>query len=191
MSEKDRLKWDARYGTSGYIYGSDPAPFIVEQRAGLPEGGRALDVAAGEGQNAVYLAGEGFSVEALDISAVGLRKARALAEEKNVVIQPRLWDLERSFVPEGPYDVIICMHYKQQTLAEPIADALAPGGVVLIELATVNNLELHKHPSRPYCVESNELMGWFPTLQLRSYREGIFNNQAVARVVAQKPAAKE
>ncbi|MCA9670344.1 MAG: methyltransferase domain-containing protein [Myxococcales bacterium] len=188
MSEADRLKWDARYSTGDYVYGAQPAPLLVEQRALLPDGGRALDIACGEGRNAVYLAKQGFEVDAIDISAVGLRKARELAEGNGVEIRVGLHDLEQGSLPEGPFDVVLCIHYKQRDLVDAISEALAPGGVLVVEIATVDNLELHKHPSRRFLVARNELLAWFPTLRPLHYREGVFHGSHVAQLIAQKPS---
>lgn len=187
MGEADRLKWDARYSTSDFVYGGEPAPLLVEQRALLPKRGRALDIACGEGRNAVYLAREGFEVDAVDISAVGLRKAKRLAEDSGVEIRIGLYDLEQRALPEGPFDVIACIHYKQRDLVPGITEALAPGGVLVVEIATLDNLEISKRPSRGFLVARNELLGWFPALRPLHYREGIFHGSHVAQLIAQKP----
>lgn len=187
MSGTERESWDQRYSAPGYIYGDKPAKLLVEQQDVLPESGRALDIACGEGQNAVFLARRGLDVEALDISAVALRKAQALATNNGVSIKPRLWDLKQSYLPEGPFDVIVAFHYKQEDLAPRIVESLAQGGVLLMEINTVENLKLHRRPTRQYLVEPNELLTWFPTLFVLTYREGIEDNHAVAQLVARKP----
>ena len=70
--------WDERYAGEGYFYGTEPNDFLREHAATIPSGGRVLCLAEGEGRNAVFLAERGFSVVALDQSAVGLRKALQL-----------------------------------------------------------------------------------------------------------------
>jgi 2-polyprenyl-3-methyl-5-hydroxy-6-metoxy-1,4-benzoquinol methylase len=187
LSEQDRIKWDQKYAGDDFLFGEEASLYLVEVAAQLPPTGRALDIASGEGQNAVYLAQRGLSVTALDISAMGLRKAKILADKHGVALELRLWDLERSLLPPGPFDAIVCMHYKQQSLAPRITQALAPGGVLLMELATVKNLERHQRPPRPFLVESNELMCWFPELVLVSYEERLYDNRFVAQLVARKP----
>ena len=52
--------WDERYSASGYAYGTEPNEFLVEEHGRLPEKGRILCLAEGEGRNAVYLARQGF-----------------------------------------------------------------------------------------------------------------------------------
>lgn len=185
-ADDERRRWDERYSLPGYAFGEEPCQFLVDQRELLPAGGRALDIAAGEGRDAVYLARLGFEVEAIDISAVGLRKAQQLAEKHAVSsrLKPRLWDLKRSFLPPGPFQLITWMHYMQRDLAPEIPAHLAPGGVLLIELATIHNLKLHRRPTREHLLQPNELIAWFPELSLLFYREGIFDGHAVAQLAA-------
>jgi tellurite methyltransferase len=188
LSEDERRKWDERYSGDDYVNGHSASQFLMEHQAILPPSGRALDVAAGEGQNAVFLAERGLEVEAIDISTVGLRKAQQLAEQRGTSIKVRLWDIKRSFLPEGPFAVILCLHYMQRNLAPKIWECLAPNGLLFMELATLENLKLHKRPSREYLLERNELLTWFPDLFVIAYREGLFDGHAVAQLVGRRRA---
>ena len=69
-----------------YLYGTEPVVLLADHVDELPAG-KALVLAAGEGRNAVFLAEHGFDVLAVDASAKGLEKARALASEKGVEIE--------------------------------------------------------------------------------------------------------
>lgn len=187
-ADEERRRWDQRYSGPGYVFGEDPTKLLVEQRHLLPPSGRALDIAAGEGKDAVYLARQGFEVEAIDISTVGLRKAQRLARQHGVEdrLKVRLWDVKQSYLPPGPFDVVTCMHYMQRDLAPRITEHLAPGGVLVMELATIENLKLHRRPTREHLLQPNELITWFPELLMLVYREGIFDDHAVAQLVAKK-----
>ena len=154
MSEADRTKWDARYAAHEYIFGTEARALVRE--APLLAAGRALDVACGEGQNAVFLAQRGLSVEALDISPAGIAKARALAELRGVSVDFRAVDLE-SFAPQGPYHVIVCTHYLDRALFPKLEAALAPGGVFIGEWP----LTLRSFPVAP-----DEPPRWFPSLRV-------------------------
>ena len=79
MDEAARAKWDERYGSDEFVYGCDPEPFLVKQVSGL-EPGTALCLAAGEGRNAVYLAGRG------EEGADGRMAALARLEVENQLI---------------------------------------------------------------------------------------------------------
>ena len=72
-SERDKVFWDKKYGTEAYIFGKEPVAFLREHIDVLPKG-KALDVAMGEGRNAVFLAKNGFEVDGCDISEIAVKK---------------------------------------------------------------------------------------------------------------------
>ena len=73
----DAEAWDERYAASDLVWSAAPNQFVAAELADLPPG-RALDLAAGEGRNALWLAGRGWRVVAVDFSGVAIEKARAL-----------------------------------------------------------------------------------------------------------------
>ena len=82
----DEAGWDERYAAAELIWTAEPNRFVVAELTGLPPG-RALDLGAGEGRNAIWLAEQGWDVTAVDFSAVGLDKGRAVAARRGVRIQ--------------------------------------------------------------------------------------------------------
>ncbi|MDA8621947.1 methyltransferase domain-containing protein [Psychrosphaera sp.] len=85
--------WDNEYDTDEYVYGKLPNDFLKSHYNSIPKG-KVLLLAEGEGRNAVFLAKLGYSVTAVDISSVGLKKAEKLAKENNVIIETICADLE-------------------------------------------------------------------------------------------------
>ena len=81
----DCRSWDARYETVGLVWTAEPNRLLVAEVTGLPAG-RALDLGAGEGRNAVWLAEQGWQVTAVDYSRVGIDKGRALAAQRGVEV---------------------------------------------------------------------------------------------------------
>jgi ubiquinone/menaquinone biosynthesis C-methylase UbiE len=79
----DAAYWDERYAASELVWSAEPNRFVAETCADLPPG-RALDLAAGEGRNAIWLAQRGWTVTAADFSKVGLEKGRRLAAHAGV-----------------------------------------------------------------------------------------------------------
>ncbi len=79
----DAEAWDERYRTSELVWSAGPNIFVAAELAGLPPG-RAVDLAAGEGRNAIWLAQQGWQVTAVDFSQAGLDKGRTLAGEDAV-----------------------------------------------------------------------------------------------------------
>lgn len=138
--------WDRRYLEEGWAYGTRPNAWLAAQARRLPQGGRALVPAAGEGRDAVWLATQGLDVLAVDLSAVGLRKAEHLAAARGVTIQTSVVDLAEWTWPERAFDVVVAsfVHLPPGVRAPvhaAMADALAPGGGLVIEAFAPRQLE--------------------------------------------------
>ena len=155
MADADRTKWDARYAAGGEL--DQPSPLLSLVADALPVRGRALDVAGGAGRNALWLARRGLDVTVVDISGVGLAIARDRAAAAGLALTTIEADLEVEPLPAGPWDLIASFHYLQRELFERFADAVAPGGVLVVAHATLRNLERHARPSRRYLLEEGEL----------------------------------
>jgi SAM-dependent methyltransferase len=136
--------WDDRYGAAEYVYGTDPSDFLAERYSVLPSGGRVVCLADGEGRNGVFLASRGMAVTSVDSSAVGLAKARRLAEERQVPLEIVVADLATWDLGEACWDaaVSIWAHLPipvRASLHPRLVRALRPGGVLLLE---------HYHPNQ-------------------------------------------
>lgn len=126
-AKEDRKIWDKRYDTEEYLFGKEPNSFLKEHMGILPKG-KALELAMGEGKDAVFLAKNGYEVDGCDISEVAIKKAYKLAEENNVKINALVVDLEKYEIPEGRYDLITCFYYLQRSLIPQIKKGLKAGG---------------------------------------------------------------
>jgi SAM-dependent methyltransferase len=136
MSELDR--WQTRFGVPDYVFGKEPNAFLEAQAPLLRGLKTALSVADGEGRNGVWLAEQGLDVLAVDFSAVALRKARALAEERGVRLTTELADITTWHWPAQAFDVIVAIFIFVPPAARPayfanLKKALKPGGLLLIE----------------------------------------------------------
>ena len=140
----DSEEWDQRYAGTGLVWTAEPNRFAVAELQDLAPG-RALDVAAGEGRNAVWLASRGWQVTAVDFSAAGLDKGRRLAEARGVAVDWVHADV-RDYQPEAASFQLVLVAYLQLREAEldgvlrRAATALAPGGVLLVVGHDVTNL---------------------------------------------------
>ncbi len=188
-SGKDREKWDRRFSGSDFIYGTEPAGFLADNVELLPAKGRALDVAAGEGRNAVFLARHGLEVEAVDISEVGLEKAQRLAEAAGVTIRTIVADLGDYSIPKQRYDVVVVINYLERDLIDDLKSALRPGGLVIYETYTVAQLDIPEahHLRREYLLELGELQAMFEDFEILEYTETADDHKAVASLIARKP----
>lgn len=185
MADEDREKWDERYARGEHVQGQAPG-WLRELDAELPNEGAALDVAAGAGRIAVWLARRGLAVTAVDISPVGLALARETARDEGVRIETVVSDLEREELPKGPFQIAACFHYRQRDLFPEIRGRLAEGGFVIAELPTLRNLERNAKPSRRWLSEPNELLRDLGGLEVVYYREGWLGGMHRARLVARK-----
>lgn len=131
--------WDERYGVPDYVFGTEPNGFLRSQEARVRGHGKALCVADGEGRNGVWLAGLGLEVTAIDSSAVGQEKARALAAERGVVLETVLVDVEDYRWPENGFDLVVgifiqfCGPAARARMFEGMKRALSPGGTLILE----------------------------------------------------------
>lgn len=141
----DRHAWDDRYRDREWLWTVDANRFVVQEIAGLKPG-RALDLAAGEGRNAVWLAKQGWAVTAVDFSAVALERASDLAAHEGVAIETIEADLQ-TYTPEtGSYDLVVLayLHLPPELLQAVLGratDALADGGTVVIVGHDLTNIE--------------------------------------------------
>ena len=123
--------WDARYAASAP--GTPGPPTALVDRLDLvPTAGRALDVACGRGTVAVWLAQRGFDVDAVDAAPSGLALGARLAAREGVAVRWVEADLTRGLPVSGPYDVVVCQRYRDPTLYPALAEALAPGGLLVL-----------------------------------------------------------
>jgi SAM-dependent methyltransferase len=132
--------WDERYRSRGALWSGKPNPHLVAEASDLTPGS-ALDVGAGEGADAIWLAGRGWRVTAVDLSPVALGRASAHASELGADIAGRIdWVHEdvTSWNPgSGRYDLVSAQYIHllpapRQAMLEHLAAAVAPGGSLLI-----------------------------------------------------------
>ncbi len=128
-------RWDERYDHERYFYGRTPNFFVAEQLPLLAKG-RGLYLAEGEGRNVVFAAGLGHHAVAVDGSAVGRRKALALAEDRGVGIHYHVADIMEHGWDEQTWDhAVLCFVHvdpeDRPELHRRVAACLRPGGTLV------------------------------------------------------------
>lgn len=172
MAEADRLRWNERYA-HGEIDLS-PVPRLVQLEHFLhPAPGapaRALDLACGAGRNALYLAGLGYTVDAWDVSEVGLAHLRRAAQERGLAarVRVRQVDLEGAPLPVARYDLVLDTYFLDRRLLPAMPAAVKPGGLMFMETL----LSTPQKPGRPdYYLQPGELRAAFPGFAALYYEE--------------------
>ena len=161
--KEDIDRWNQKFAGRALNAQPEPDNLLVEC-PWLPPAGKALDIASGSGQNAVYLAQLGFDVTAIDGSKVGMELATRLAEHCSVNITAVVADLD-DYNPQGNFDLIIVFHYLNRELFGKLASRLNPGGILAVK--TFNQDFLDKRPTfnPDYVLKPGELSGTFTGLE--------------------------
>jgi tellurite methyltransferase len=172
VSEEERTRWDRRYATGGYLPRTHPSPFLLGWLDRIPVG-RALDIATGTGRHALALAEAGYAVDAVDISAVAIERARLEGARRGLEVDWVVADLGEAALPDDGYDLITVLRYRDPDLWPRLVSALAPDGWVLVE----HHLRTHREdvvgPSDTFRLAPGELLAAFGDLRIVHYSETV------------------
>jgi SAM-dependent methyltransferase len=134
------MVWDRRYAAAdGYLFGRSPNRFLAAEAHRLKPGQRVLCLADGEGRNGTYLAARGLEVLSVDLSAVAIIKARALAAERGVTLKLEEADLATWQWPIEAFDAVVAIFIQfagpdlRRRIFGNIEGSLKPGGFLLLE----------------------------------------------------------
>jgi len=192
MSQSDRLKWNERYSKGAYAGRTHPSALLAEWIDRVPRG-RALDVACGAGRNALFLASHGFEVDAFDISAEALARAREQANQANLNINWIEQDLDEPLSLDAQYALILIIRYVNLPLIRRLKRNLAPGGFLICEEHLVSDADVVGPSNNAFRVQPGALRLLARGLRIHFLEETVVMDpdnrpSAVARLVAQKPA---
>lgn len=156
----DSTGWDERYAASDLVWSAGPNMFLPPLVESLVPGS-ALDIACGEGRNAIWLARQGWDVTGVDFSPVGIGKAQRLADDSDVdwVVADVV-----SYAPPRTFDLVIIfyLHVADDAFASVLAhaiDAVAPGGTLFGVGHALRNLTAGSGgPQVPEILWSEELI---------------------------------
>ena len=145
FAEDRRNYWDERWAAEGDIFGLEPNRFVFEALGDVPPG-KVLDLGAGQGRNAVWLATRGHEVTAVDLSSVATDRAEELARRVGVRIHGIATDLGTWKPPSQAFDVVLLsyLHVEPVLRANIHAGAVAsvvPGGMLFLVAHHRDNLE--------------------------------------------------
>jgi SAM-dependent methyltransferase len=161
----DAAEWDERYRSHEHLWSVTPNLFVADRLGGVPPG-RGLDLAAGEGRNAIWLASLGWEMTAVDFSEVAINKGKAQSDDVEFLIADvRTWETEQSFdlvliaylhLDSGDYEAIV----------RRARDWLAPGGELFLIGHDVSNItDGWGGPQYPELLwDVSEVLGWLDGL---------------------------
>jgi SAM-dependent methyltransferase len=183
--DEDRVRWNTKYAEQP-VQGTSAR--IIKTYYPLAPVGVALDIAAGLGRNAVFLAQRGFRVEAVDISDVAIRHLAG----RHPRLNPICVDLDGFQIPGQRYSLIANINFLDRRLFPAISDGLVPGGVLIFETFLKGSTSLEGKPTNPdHYLQPNELLHAFLELDVIYYHEAPSLRphcpEHIASLVARKP----
>ena len=113
--------WNSRFKSADFLFGTEPNLWLRDHAAAFPPKGRVLCVADGEGRNSVWLAQQGFQVDAFDIAEIAIEKARGLATQAGVTVNYQIADCDGFAWPTDGYDGVaaIFVQFAEPAVREP------------------------------------------------------------------------
>ena len=180
----DARSWDERYAATGLVWSGSANQFVASELAGL-QPGRALDLAAGEGRNALWLAERGWQVTAVDFSQVGLDKGRALAEQHGLDVDWVCADALTFDAGPDAFDLVVLAYLQlvadeRRTAVRAAFGSLRTGGTFFLVAHDSTNLtEGTGGPSDPSVLFTAEQV----LEDLDGERFGVQRAERVPRVV--------
>lgn len=156
--------------------------------------GPILDMAAGDGRNGLYLAGQNLDVICCDLSKEQLEKTRRQAEKLDLKVTVWQVDLEQPGVnpfPEEAYGGVVVFRFLHRPLIPCIRKALKKGGLLMYETFTAEQAQFGKPQNPDFLLKPDELPGWFSDWEIIHRFEGIVDNpkRAISQIVCRKPGS--
>ncbi len=175
---RPRIEASASIGT--HAAGGEPSPWVMRFAALVPPASRVLDIACGHGRHARLFAAQNCIVDAVDIDP-----ACASAFAAEATVRFRRADLENGPWPYRgqQFDAIVVTNYLHRALFPVLADALAPGGILIYETFAVGNERFGKPSSAAFLLKPRELLDVFGVaLHVLAYEEGVVGLPRAARM---------
>ena len=187
MDERER--WNSRYASRVNTHEEELHPFLRDHLALLPRG-RALDLAMGEGHNAILLARQGLSVPGIDISNVAVERSQRLSPMAGFATDAPCADLRSMPLSADTYDVVMCFYYLQRDLFPQVVGTLRQSGMVIYETFTHEQTHYGPPTNPDDLLQPNELLEAFRALRIRAYRKPIMEGpKALASLRAEKASS--
>lgn len=182
MTDSDRARWDRRYADPSTRLGRAEHPLLAQYALPAPPGARALELACGLGQTALWLAEHGYTVHAIDISLTALRRARAEQVRRGVRgVTFIAADLDTFPLPRTTYDLVVVFRFLDRRLFPAIRACVRPGGLVIYETLNIRQRERMSTTCPEHMLQLGELPGYFAGWELLLARDEAHTSALVAR----------
>lgn len=186
MTAEDRIRWDSIYRERASEPYPPPDPLLFDYTPPMTVEGefRALDLAAGCGQNGLWLAAQGYTVDIMDISRIALLRAQAEVAARNlrnVNLLPV--DLDKVELPANFYDMTCVLRFLKRDLFPQLRACIRPGGRIIYETFNVRYRSVVPDFNAAFLLEIGELGGYFADWKILLNAD----DKHTSRLVARKP----
>jgi tellurite methyltransferase len=185
-----KIQWEEKYRTRPPGQMPEPASLLKEYEQ-LLTGGTALDIAAGEGQNGIYLASKRYEVTCVDRAHSAVKRISEHAARQGVTIKAVAADLLDYPIAENSFDVMLNFYFLERALVPKIKAGLRKDGLLIFETYTLEQQRFDGPHNPDYLLKPNELLLAFLDLFIIFYHERIDTRgpkpRAIASLVARKP----
>jgi tellurite methyltransferase len=164
----DRERWNAKYVAGRGGHGANPRLIMYRDRLAR---GRALDVAAGAGENAAILALAGWKVVASDLSDEAMARMRRRANELKADLEFVQADATQLPFRRGSFDSVVCLYFLDRDAARRLPELLKPGGTLFFMTHRIGHQKYIPELPAQYCLEPGEVKALFPNLQVLLHQE--------------------
>ena len=155
MKDSEGL-WDKRYSENPTP--NAPSEFLEVFERYLPDQGTCVDIAGGNGRNAIWFARKGYMTAVIDISTVALNQATKSANSQNVELECIHWDIEKNLMPpKRKWDIALLTLFLNREILKTSNQYLNADGMLLFAQPTKKNLERHEHPGERFLLDPGEI----------------------------------
>ncbi len=183
-------KWNDRWSDKAPAANWQPDSWLQRVSPLLPRGA-ALDIACGIGRNALYLAEQGLSVTAVDISDVALAQLEQEAKRRGLKLSPLQLDLENGpSLPPGPFDLVLNMFYLYRPLVPQLLALVRPGGVAVFRTFSQAGADCFGAAPADIALHEAELLEIFSGWEVLQHEEGVepsAKGGSLAGIIARRP----
>ncbi len=194
--EKSRFAFNEVYSMSAPPFDTTPSAFLVRSVENLPPG-TALEIAAGQGRNSLYLAQRGWRVTAFDISDKGLDLAQQNAQKAGVPLTTIRSSAQDFDFGRSRWDLVLLIYapipYDDAGLLARIRSSIKPGGFILVDNPVAMHGPINQQPRVPGDLDHGELPSLFPGFEIVQYTESqdvtdwYHVKMPIARLLARRP----
>lgn len=183
MAAPDRVRWDQIYRDQDKTY-PPPDPLLFEYTPPILDTSaehRALDVAAGVGQNGLWLAAQGYLVDMVDVSRIALLRAQDEMGRRQIrSVNLYQADLDTYEFQPNTYELICVFRYLKRDMIPHLRSCVRPGGRILYETFNIRYLDIVPGFNPAFLLEIGELAGYFADWKILHNIDGKYMSSLVA-----------